>query len=138
MKKYIGVLIALVPFFTGAYKNLNNWSDAELVGYNVFNLLLIFFGVYYFKKHHSKRKELDFTKYDIAVSKATLYLHSLKKEDGIEKMTSFNEIKGILDLCRKNQGKWKSQQKVDEIASDLNAFIEDDKEFIDAFQDMEI
>lgn len=45
-KKFYGILIVLLPFITGTYKNLVNWSNSEAIGYNVFTLLLIFGGIY--------------------------------------------------------------------------------------------
>jgi len=46
MKKYYGILIALLPFVTGSYVHLTDWSSSEAIGYNVFNVALIGFGAY--------------------------------------------------------------------------------------------
>lgn len=136
-KRYYGILIIAIPFVTGMYKNLGNWSDAERVGYNIFTLGIIVFGIYYFRKHR-KKSQVDLSQFDLALSKATIYHNSLKDdiENNAAKQASYNEIKDILDLCHKNRKKWKSQQKVDEITADLNAFVEGDSKFIDAFEDI--
>jgi hypothetical protein len=46
MKKYYGVIIALIPFITGSYKSLRDWSTAEMVGYNTFSVILFALGIF--------------------------------------------------------------------------------------------
>lgn len=134
MKKYFGVLIALLPFISGTYKTLSNWSTAELVGYNTFSLLLIGFGIYYFLKHREAPKPIDLAQYDLAVFKASAYLDELRKDSGANptvKQVATNEIGNLVDLCRKNRGKgWKNQKEVDEIAANLTELVENNKKLV--------
>jgi multisubunit Na+/H+ antiporter MnhB subunit len=46
MKKYYGILIALLPFVTGSYVYLTDWSNSEAIGYNAFSVALIGLGAY--------------------------------------------------------------------------------------------
>jgi len=39
-------LVLLLGFFLSGYKYLNNWSTAELVGYNIWALIELFGGAY--------------------------------------------------------------------------------------------
>ncbi len=143
MKKYTGVLIALLPFITGTYKSLDNWSSSEAVGYNVFNLALIGFGIYYFLKHRTcKPTSFDLSHYDLAVFKASAYVKELS-EDTVENATvkrvAINEITKFIELFREKRGKqWKSQKEIDEVTQSLNEFVEGNKETIKAARGINI
>ncbi len=142
MKKYSGVFIALLPFISGTYKTLGDWSSAELVGYNTSSLLLIGFGIYYFLKHQSKPQPVDLAQYDLAVFKASAFIKELSedtKENMTVKRVAINEIGNLVDLCHKNRSKrWKSQKEVDEVASDLIKLVEDNKKLIKEAQNINI
>lgn len=143
MKKYFGVLIALLPFISGTYKNLDNWSSAEAVGYNAFSLALIGFGIYYFAKHWSEKKEsLELSHYDLAVFKASAYIKELSedtKENATMKRVAINEIGNLVDLFRKNRSKsWKNQKEVDEVTKSLNDLVESNKELVKHSRDLGI
>lgn len=143
MKKYYGVIIALLPFITGTYKSLGNWSSSEAVGYNVFNLALIGFGIYYFAKHWSEKKEsLELAQYDIAVFKASAYIKELSedtKENATVKRVAINEIGNLVDLFRKNRSKsWKSQKEINEVTESLNDLVESNKELVKQSRNLNI
>jgi hypothetical protein len=55
MKKYYGVLIALIPFITGSYKSLGDWSTSEMIGYNMFSVVLIVLGIFLLIKAFRKQ-----------------------------------------------------------------------------------
>lgn len=143
MKKYYGVLIALLPFITGTYKSFGSWSSSEAVGYNVFNLALIGFGIYYFLKHRTRKlASFDLSHYDLAVFKASAYVKELS-EDTIENATvkrvAINEITKFIELFREKRGKqWKSQKEIDEVTQSLNEFVEGNKETIKAARGINI
>lgn len=59
MKKYYGILIAIIPFITGSYTKLSDWSTSEMVGYNIFNVGLIVFGLYLVVRNFVKNKNDD-------------------------------------------------------------------------------
>lgn len=143
MKKYYGVLIALLPFITGTYKSLGNWSSSEAFGYNIFNLALIGFGIYYLVKHWSRKVEtLDLSHYDIAVFKASAYVDELSKdtqENETVKRVAINEITKFIELFREKRGKkWKSQKEIDEVTQSLNEFVEGNKETLKAARGINI
>jgi len=142
-KQYYGILIVVIPFITGMYKELDNWSNGEIVGYNSFTVALIIFGIYYFMKHRIKKEKVDLTEWDIAVSKATIYLKSIKEsnpnDDDVTKRVVYNELKKTLDLCHKNRNKkWKNQKEVNSMTSELISFVEGNKELIEVCKDIEL
>ncbi len=143
MKKYYGVLIALLPFITGTYKSLGNWSSSEAVGYNVFNLALIGFGIYYFLKHKTHQPtSFDLSHYDLAVFKASAYVKELS-EDTIENATvkrvAINEITKFIELFREKRGKqWKSQKEIEEVTGSLNDLVESNKELVKQSRNLDI
>lgn len=135
MKKYLGVLIALLPFISGRYKKLYNWSNAEAVDYNAFSLAMIIFGIYYFAKYWSEKTELiQLSHYDLAVFKASAYIKELSedtKENATAKRVAINEIGNLVELFQKNRSKrWKNQKEVDEVTESLNGLVESNKELV--------
>ena len=143
MKKYYGVLIALIPFITGSYKSLGDWSTSEMAGYNTFSLALIGFGVYFFIKHKNKKREdIDLAQYDIAVFKIKDRIDELWKNtdpNTTVKQVSIKQLTHFYDLCtRKRNQNWKSQKRVDDVVEGINEYLKSDKDLGEASKNINI
>lgn len=143
MKKYYGVLIALIPFITGSYKSFSNWSTSEMAGYNVFNLALVGFGIYYFFKHRVTKTELfDLSKYDVAVFQIQDRIKVLSNSTDPNvtvRQVSINELSRFVDTLREKRNQnWKSQKRVDEVVQSIHDLLKSDKDLAEASKNIHI
>jgi hypothetical protein len=143
MKKYYGVLIALIPFITGSYKSFGNWSTSEMTGYNVFNLALVGFGIYYFFKHRVTKTELfDLSKYDVAVFQIQDRIKVLTNSTDPNvtvRQVSINELSRFVDTLREKRNQnWKSQKRIDEVVQSIHDLLKSDKDLSEMSKNIHI
>lgn len=143
MKKYYGVLIALIPFITGSYKSFGNWSTSEMAGYNVFNLALVGFGIYYFFKHRVTKTELfDLSKYDVAVFQIQDRIKVLTNSTDPNvtvRQVSINELSRFVDTLREKRNQnWKSQKRIDEVVQSIHDLLKSDKDLSEMSKNIHI
>lgn len=133
--KFYGILIALLPFISGTYKSLGDWSSSEAFGYNIFNLALIVFGLYLATKSSRKAVPVsDKDSFDTLIFNAQRMIKELeskaaerwKLSDSTDTSTTElrNELKEALKLFNEARTKTNYDSfKLVSISKDLRQYL---------------